>query len=192
MHKALTHSILCLTLCAGFASTQAHADITITNLEITANGFSLSITGTLPTNTPFQYPNTFTLVNADSSQGLIFGSGGFAHAASATAPANLYLSSIFTGPWSGSDYIVIQGSVNLLPGEALNGTITGTWNGTPFNPEYFTAASQLQLYWGAGPTPDPTTGVFLAAIPEPSTVALLSAGAAAALVLAVRRRRNKA
>jgi len=53
----------------------------------------------------------------------------------------------------------------------------------------FAAGQSFEWTWGSGANADK---IVLQIVPEPSTVALLTAGAAALLTVAIRRRRNKA
>jgi hypothetical protein len=177
-----------------FASVSQEAKaIIIADLSLTEASLSFYISGTLPA----PLLNSLYFVNPDvgANPGFALGSSIMAssHSFNGTSlnatPPLWNSNSIGTGNsfFGDSFFVAFQNS------EGLAGTVTATWSSTAFNPSQVTS---LDVYWGNSGSLDPnaiTSGTYLtsvAVIPEPSTSALLFAGAVATFIV-FRRRKNK-
>ena len=185
--KAFAVSLLVL----GLLSLEARA-ITIANFSLTEESLSFYISGTLPA----PLLNGLYFVNPDvwASPGFALGSDmassySFVGTSFNSMPPLWNSGSIGTGNPFFGDYLFVA----FQNSKELSGTITASWSSPAFN---LSQVTSLDVYWSDNGSLDPnriTNGTYLtsvAVVPEPSTTALLIAGAvASSTVLRGRKKR---
>ena len=185
MIKLVTTSMLFLVLALLPASSWA---VSFSNLQLTTKSFSVDITGNLPPDAP-QYPSYIFITNStlSSDPGFVTGSYGV----SATAlnfSGSQHAVEMTLGSQADGDYFYVRFQNNLVGGDALEGTLDGSWTNTAFDPN---AVTSLNFYWGTDlitlESGELLGSASLSAVPDTgSTAALFGAGVAA---LAFARRR---
>ena len=174
---------LLLTLLPASASAMSFS-----NLQLTTKSFSVDITGNLPPEAP-SFPAYLFITNptVSSDPGFVTGSLGV----SATAfnfSGSQTASEMTLGGGAAGDYFYVRFQHNLVGGDALEGTLDGSWTNTSFDPS---AVTSLNFYWGTNLVTvedgELLGSASLSAVPDTgSTAALLGAGV---FVLAAARRR---
>lgn len=129
-----------------------------TNLTLSSTTFSVEVSGTLPAAYPNNALATLYFVNPDPTA-----SPGFAVSDFAGAETRSFLGSgqdalCLTGGSAWGDYAMASFSQPLAPGEALSGTLSGTWAGGAVLD--VSGVSALNVFWGS----DESQGVTAAAI----------------------------
>tara|TARA_B100001093_G_scaffold100547_1_gene92624 strand:+ start:57 stop:617 length:561 start_codon:yes stop_codon:yes gene_type:complete len=161
--------------------------VSFSNLQLTTKSFSVDITGNLPeapTSPAYLY---ITNPTVSSAPGFVTGSLGVS-ATGLNFSGSQTVSEMTLGHPMFGDYFYVRFSTDLVGGDALEGTLNGSWPNTAFDPN---AVTSLNFYWGTGGVSvddgELLGSASLSAVPDTgSTAALLGAGVAA---LAFARRR---
>jgi len=153
-----------------FAS-QASADLTFTNLNVTAESFTVDVSGTVPTGSVSDPTLLLFESNPLSTDPGWVIAGGFSDGTYSFSGSQT-MTQFTTGNPSFGDYIYLRLDPSLSSGDDLTGTITGTWGSDVFDPS---AINSIDVYWGrissqtggmlvgtvneSNPPPAPTTPV---------------------------------
>ena len=192
MKKLVTISKLFLVLALLPASAWG---LSFSNLELTNTSLSVTIEETITGITPNYGRDMLQIVNPNASAAPGFTLPPSAEATTKNFSGSPSLSSdleeyggIFATEAGYNDYVWVIFASDLVAGDSLEGTLTGSWSSSVFDPN---AVTSLNFYWGYN-GPGPTTGTLLgsaslSAVPDTgSTAALLGVGVVA---LAFARRR---
>ena len=178
--------LLKVSLLVSFLPASASA-MSFSNLQLTTKSFSVDITGNLPPEAPLPALIFITNPTVSSNPGFVTDSLGV----SATAfnfSGSQTASEMTLGSQAAGDYFYVRFQHNLVGGDALEGTLDGSWTNTSFDPS---AVTSLNFYWGTNLVTvedgELLGSASLSAVPDTgSTAALLGAGV---FVLAAARRR---
>lgn len=185
-----------LFLWTAIFQSDAQAQLTVSNFQLTPTSVVFDLSGTTPTTAPAFAAEALAFVNPDESASPGFALGDFlpsvTNGFSGTQQLFNDLSaspgSIFTGGPQFGDYFVVLFENPLTIGEAVDGRVIATWDSPAFDPA---AISTLELYWGAEDQLLLTSGVLVdtvvVGVPEPATTTTIWTLLAG--IATIRRRR---
>lgn len=130
-------SLICMT-------NNASAALAFSDLTVTENSFSLSMSGTMPAFPDGHTTNVFDVQNPD-----LFSNPGwvtypdFLQYTTKSWTGSRRLANVNIGSEAYGDYIYFYFGGDFSPGEAIDGTITATWSEIVFDPG---AIDQLEIY----------------------------------------------
>ena len=182
-----------LSLCMAVFQSDAHAQLSVSNFEITPTSVLFDLAGTLPATAPADAAQVFFFVNPDEPASPRFTLDDFLDSASngftGTQELRGFSNPIATGGSEFGDYFFVAFQTPLTAGEAVNGRVTANWDSPAFDP---TVISALEVYWGAQDSlATVTTGVLVdtvaVSIPEPATATAIGSLLVGSIM--IRRRR---
>jgi len=186
--SSLAVVLITKVLCTG----GANGALILSNLNISNNSFSVTMSGTLPPNFPSTGSSVILAVNPDQFKdpGFVIGSD-FTDSTAADFSGDQKTISGRLGRNTYGDYVLLLFELDLIVGDDLNGSYTASWSSSAFAPSEITS---LDFYWGGGDIADSpdaiVNGVFLGSVnvPEPSSICLLGCGVCCFASLRRRKR----
>ena len=152
MKKSLTIAFLA----AALLGSAAHAQITVSNFEMTTNSIAFDISGTMPDTTDlsdYNLPYIFLESHPIWTPQSPIDFSTYLSASTLSFSGSQTLDFVNINPWVA--FVEIEFTQPLSTNEVINGRLVATFPGNPFTPEH---AQVFTLFWGypdeAGDFPD--------------------------------------
>lgn len=159
-------------------TSHASANLIFSDLQVTDTIFSIDISGTLP-NLAVSDRRLFVFESnpLNTSPGWVLDAQSFVPASSFGFSGTQASIQFWTGSPSFGDYIFHRFNTDLNIGEAISGTLSGTWTNPAFDPS---ALGSIDIYWGGTSNAGGSLvgSAMTGNVPAPATLVLFGLGLA--------------